>query len=420
MGTDAEDDGLAPTGRWGALAFRDFQLFWAHGLFQGLARNMRDFLTYYLVFDLTGNALDLGITGLFQGVPILAFGLLGGALADAVDRKKLLVYTQAANAAALAVTTALLFTDLVALWHLWALTSFSSAVNVLGRPAQRAFLPRLVPRSHIMNGITWFGALSQGTLMGGPLAAAALVAAVGFSWAFAVNAAILLVAVAATVAIRASGRQEGEPRRVSLGAVWEGARYLRKREVLFGSFLMDFGVMSFGFFRPLMPLMALEVYAVGAYGLGLLSAAPAAGSILGTLILLVIRDPQRKGVIIVLANFGYAAGLVAVGLLPWFAAGLLIFTFLGLMDVVSFTTRQALIQLAAPDRFRGRVGSFSSILAGLGNSAGAAEIGALAAVVGGPLAFIINGCVGLSVTGASTLGFRGIWRYDQRAEPVLD
>ncbi len=420
MATEREDASLAAPGRWGALAFRDFQLFWAHGLFQGLARNMRDALAYYLVFDLTGSKLDLGITGLFQGVPILVFGLLGGALADSVDRKRLLVYTQTANLAALAVLPALIFTERVELWHLWFLTSFWSAVNVLGRPAQRAFIPRLVPRSHIMNAITWFGALSQGTLFGGPLAAGLLVSTAGVGWAFVVNSGLLFIAVVATVAIRASGKQEGEPRRVSFGAIWEGARYLKTREVLLGSYLMDFGVMSFGFFRPLMPVLAFEVYMVGDVGWGALSAAPAAGSILGTLLLLVVRDPQRKGVVIVLANAGYAAGLVALGLSPWFLMGFAMLTFLGLMDVVSFTTRQALIQLAAPDRFRGRVGSFSSILAGLGNSAGAAEIGALAMVTGAPIAFIINGCVGLGITAGSTLKWKGVWRYDQRTEPVLD
>ncbi len=420
MAAEREDSSLAAPRRWGALAFRDFQLYWAHGLFQGIARNMRDALTYYMVFDLTGSTLDLGITGLFQGVPILVFGLLGGALADAVDRKRLLVYTQAANFAALAVVAALIFTDLVQLWHLWLLTSFSSAVNVLGRPAQRAFLPRLVPRSHIMNAITWFGALSQGTLFGGPLAAAFLVATVGIAWAFVANSCFLFIGMIATAAIRASGKQEGEPRKVSFSAIVEGARYTKTREVLLGSYLMDFGVMSFGFFRPLMPVLAFEVYHVGDVGWGLLSAAPAAGSILGTLLLLLLRDPQRKGVIIVFANAGYAAGLVALGLSPWFLMGLAMLTFLGLMDIISFTTRQALIQLVAPDQFRGRVGSFSSILAGLGNSGGAAEIGALAAVVGAPLALVINGCVGLGVTAGSGLKWKGVWRYDQRKEPAVD
>ena len=415
--SSAED---VPLGRWGALAIRDFQFFWAHGLLQGLARNMRDTLTYFLVYDLTGSAVDLGITGAFQAVPVLVLGLLGGAMADSMDRKRLLVYSQAANFAAMALLPVLIFTETVQVWHLWLLTSFWSGVNILGRPAQRAFLPRLVPRSHIMNGITWFGALSQGTLFGGPLLAGVLIAVVEVGWAFVVNAALLFFAIVATVAIRTSGKQIGEARKVSLAAIWEGARYLKTKEVLWGTFLMDFGVMSFGFFRPLMPLLAFEVYEVGDVGLGMLASAPAAGSILGTIILLRIRDPQRKGVVVVLSYVGYSLGLVAMGLSPWFLLGLVTLAFLGLMDVISFTVRQALIQLASPDQYRGRVGSFSSVLAALGNSAGAAEMGALAAFAGAPGAFIINGCIGMSITAGAGLKWRGIWRYDQRTEPPAE
>ena len=410
----------APLGRWGALAIRDFQFFWAHGVLQGLARNMRDTLTYFLVYDLTESAVNLGITGLFQAAPVLVLGLLGGAMADSMDRKRLLVYSQAANFVAMALLPVLIFTETVQVWHLWLLTSFWSGANILGRPAQRAFLPRLLPRSHIMNGITWFGALSQGTLFGGPLLAGVLIAVVDVGWAFVVNSAFLFFAIVATIAIRTSGEQIGEVRKVSLSAIREGARFLKTKEVLWGTFLMDFGVMSFGFFRPLMPLLAFEVYKVGDVGLGMLASAPAAGSILGTIILLRLGDPPRKGAMVVLSYVGYSLGLIVLGFSPWFLFALGALAFLGLMDIISFTARQALIQLVAPDQYRGRAGSFSSILAALGNSGGAAEMGGLAAIVGAPGAFIINGCIGMGITGVSGLKWKGIWRYDQRTEPAAD
>ena len=226
--------GDAPLGRWGALAIRDFRFFWAQGLLQGLARNMRELLIGFLVFDLSGSKLDLGITGIFMTLPVIVLGLLGGALADAVDRKRLLIYTHTANFAGMALLPVLIFTGTVQVWHLWLLASFWAGVSILGRPAERAFLPRLLPRSHVMNGITWFGALSQGTLFGGPLIGGVLIAVVGVGWAFAVNAAFLFLAIIATMAIRTSGVQVGEARRVSLAAIWEGARYLKTKEVLWG------------------------------------------------------------------------------------------------------------------------------------------------------------------------------------------
>ena len=234
MAAEREDAGAEAPGRWGALAFRDFRFFWAHGLLQNLARNMRETLVFYLVWDLTGSELDLGITAVFQAIPVLVLGLLGGALADAADRKKLLIYTQAANFAAMALLPVLIFTETVEVWHLWVLTTFWSGTNILGRPAQRAFLPRLLPRSHVMNGITWFGALSQGTLFGGPFLAGTLIAVVDVGWALVVNSAILFFAIVATIAIRTSGKQVGEQRKVSLAAIWEGARFLKTKEVALG------------------------------------------------------------------------------------------------------------------------------------------------------------------------------------------
>lgn len=414
----AED--AAPLSRWGALAFRDFRFYWAHGLLQGVARNMRDMLTFYLVYDLSGSALQLGITGLFQGAPIILFGLVGGALADALNRKTLLIVSQAANLVSMLALTALVFTGLVETWHLWIFASFWSAVNALGRPAQRAYLPRLVPRAYVMNAITWFGALSQGTLFAGPILGGLLIAFVGVGWAYAANSALLFFAIAATVAIRASGEQEGGARQPSLRSIWDGVLFLKSREVLLSSYLLDFGVMSFGFFRPLTPILALDVYEVGEVGLGALNAAPAAGSILGSVALLLMRDPPRKGIIIVLSYAAYALGLIWLGISPWFWLALAALVSLGLTDVLSFTAKQALIQLVAPDRFRGRAGSLSTITAGVGNSTGSAEMGGLAAVTGAPGALIINGFIGLGVTAVAALTWKGLWRYDQRKEPISD
>ena len=189
----ASAEEAAPSSRLGALAFRDFRFYWTHGLLQGIARNMRDMLTFYLVYDLSGSALQLGITGLFQGAPIILFGLVGGALADALNRKTLLIVSQAANLVSMLALTALVFTGLVESWHLWLFASFWSAANALGRPAQRAYLPRLVPRAHVMNAITWFGALSQGTLFAGPILGGLLIAFVGVGWAYAANSTLLFV-----------------------------------------------------------------------------------------------------------------------------------------------------------------------------------------------------------------------------------
>ena len=410
-GESPPDATSASVSSWGALAFSDFRYFWANGFFQGIGRSMRDTLTFLLVFQLSGSALALGITGVFQAVPAILFGLLGGAMADAMDRKKLLVYTQGANVAAGILLAFLVVADLVQVWHIWLFASFWTGVHILGRPAQRAYMPRLVPSSHLMNAITWFGALSQGTQIFGALAAGFIAAIMGVGWAFMVNAAILVIALFAILPIRASGQPEGGNQRVSFRAIWEGVRFVRLKEVLISSFVLDFGVMSVGFIRPILPILALDVYAVGVAGLGVMNAATAIGSVVGTLILLKIGNVERKGAVILLAYGFYSVGLLALGLSPWFLTALAALAVLGSMDVVAFTMKQSMIQLVAPDQFRGRASSLSSILSVLGNATGAVENGSMAALFGAPGAIVINSFVALGVTGVVGARWRGLWRY---------
>jgi MFS family permease len=398
--------------RWGALAYPDFRWFWAHGLLQGIARNMREMLTFLLVYQLSGSALQLGVTGLFQAIPSIIFGLIGGALADSVDRKKLLIYTQAANVASGGFLALLVLTDVVQVWHLWLFTSFWSAVSVLGRPAQRAYVPRLVPQSQVLNAITWHSSLSQGTLFAGPLAAGFIAALLGIGWAYAANAIVLLVAMLAVFGIRASGTPEGPPRKVSARTILEGIQFVRMQEVLLAAMVMDLGVMSVGFLRPILPILALDVYHVGEIGLGVLGAAPAIGAVAGSLVLLVVGDFKRKGAVIVLAYASYALAMIMLGLTPWIGLALVALAITGFMDVVAFTVKQAMIQIIAPDQFRGRAASLSSILSVTGNATGAMEMGTLAAAFGAPGALLINSGLALSMTGIVSLRWRSLWRHE--------
>lgn len=400
-----------PPSRWGALAYPDFRWFWSHALLQGIARNMREMLTFLLVYQLSGSALQLGVTGLFQAIPSFIFGLIGGALADSVDRKKLLLYTQAANVVSGAALAALVLSGNAAVWHLWLFTSFWSAVSVLGRPAQRAFIPKLVPQNQVLNAITWHSSLSQGTLLAGPLAAGFLAASLGIGWAYVGNGVVLFAGLLSVFGIRASGAPDGPPRKVSARTILEGIQFVRRQEVLFAAMFMDLGVMSVGFLRPLLPILALDVYNVGEIGLGVLGAAPAVGAVVGSFTLLVVGDFQRKGAVIVIAYASYALAMLMLGLTPWIALALVALAITGFMDVVAFTVKQAMIQIIAPDNFRGRAASLSSILSVTGNGAGAAEMGALAGAFGAPGALLINSALALGMTGLITLRWMSLWRH---------
>jgi MFS family permease len=416
--SEEADQRAEPVRPWGALSFRDFRFFWVYGLTGGISRSMREMLTFYYVYELSASAVQLGLTGLFSVTPTLLLGLYGGALADSLNRKTLLMLSQAANLAAAIVLTIIVFLDAVEVWHLWAGTAFWSATSILGRPAQRSYLPRLVPESHLVNAITWNTILSQGTLFVGPLVAGFLIWAVGIEYAYLTNAAVVFMGIGAIAAIRTSGAQEVSGRKASLRTIWEGVQFVRFQQVLLAEFLMDFGVMAVGAVRPIMPILAKDVYEVGPLGLGVLNSAPAVGAIVGAAIMLAVGDFRRKGVVVVLGFGGYALSVMLLGLSSWFltatvafALGLGALAMLGFMDVVSLTAKQSLLQIVAPDAFRGRASSLSSILSNLGNGTGAVEMGNMAAIIGAQPTLFVSGLIGMCIATAISLRWPALWRW---------
>ena len=155
------------------------------------------------------------------------------------------------------------------------------------------------------------------------------------------NTAILALALVAVAFIRAPGAPEGSPARASARTIVEGIQFVRKTPVLLSAMVIDTGVMSVGFVRPLLPILALDVYMVGEKGLGVMGSATAIGAILATVALLRVGNVQRKGAAIVLAYAVYACGLLLLGLAPWFLLALVALALLGFMDVLAFTIKQS-------------------------------------------------------------------------------
>lgn len=407
---------VGPEGRirpWGSLTFRDFRLLWIGGIFSGLARYMREMLNYFLIYEISGSAVQLGLTGVFQAIPVLTLGLLSGSIADRVDRKKLLIITHTVGLTAPFLLAFLIFADLVAVWHLWLLTSLSGAIAVVGGPAQRAYMARLVPRSHMMNAVTLLSVPTQGTLLVGPVLAGAIVDISGIGYAYLANGMLQVASLGALVLIATSGVPEGETgrRRVSVAAIVDGLRFTWQQKIIFAGFLIDYAAMAFGFYRILLPVLAKDVYGVGATGLGVLNAAPAIGAVIASILLLGIGDVRRKGVLLAMSGLAYAAFVALLGATPWFWLGLLATVGLGLTDMVSYTLRQALIQLVAPDNFRGRTAATSQMFSTLANSTGSLEIGVAAALLGPQMALVVGGGVSALLIVAISAKVKTLWQY---------
>ncbi len=409
LGRDPASESLAERLRlkpWASLGYRDYSLLWVSGLFAGTALQMRQIANLYQVYDISGSALQLGLTGLFQAIPLFTLGLFGGALADMMDRKKLLVITQLANLLLAIVLGVLTIAGVIQVWHIFAITSLTSAVNILGGPARMAFIPRLVPNSHLMNAVTFNIASNQSTFLFGPVLAGVLIDRVGMGNTYFANALLFIPSILTLFAIRTSGTPEGTRSNLSWRTLWGGADFIWKERIILALFLLDFGATIVGFYRPLLPIFAKDILHVGATGLGVLSAAPAVGSILGTGMLLLAGNVQRKGLLAIGVTLLFGISLGLFGASSWFLLSLLILGALGLADSISVIIRQTTIQILTPDHLRGRVASLLTIFAMGANSLGAMEAGFAASLLGAPGAMFLGSAVCVVIV----LGIGAAWR----------
>lgn len=186
-------------------------------------------------------------------------------------------------------------------------------------------------------------------------------------------------------------------RQIGWRSLIEGFEFLWHTRIILSLFLLDFFAVLFGFFRPILPIFAEEIYHVGARGLGMLYASPAIGAVIGSLLLLGCGDIKRKGAVAVIATLWFALSLGFLGLSQWYWMGLIAVGLLGVGDSVSVTMRRTVVQILAPDDMRGRATGFLTVFAQTTNATGAVIAGAGAALIGAPNA-ALAGCVLCTLT----------------------
>ena len=395
-----------------SLVFSDFRLLFIGGFFSGTANQMRQVFNLYLVYDLSGSALLVGFTGLFQVLPSLTLGLFAGALADVYDRRKILIAVNSISMTPPLGLGILLLTNNLEVWHIFAFTSLTSLINLMQGPARNSLIPKLVPRTHLMNAVTLNGSLQQATFFIGPFVGGFLIAGLGVGTTYIINATLLLPAILVLFFVGTSGKPDGGRRRVSLSLILDGMRFVLSIRILFGLYLTDFGLSCIGFFRPLFIILASDVYHVGPAGLGILNASPAVGAGLGFVTMLSMGEVQRKGALFLVAMIFFTLALVFLGLSPWFWMALIAGALLGYTDSISLVLRQTLTQLLSPDEYRGRATAFTRLFAQTGNAIGATEAGVAASIFGPGGALVMNGAIGVGIVLAVGLGWRGLWRYN--------
>lgn len=354
---------------------------------------------------------------LVQLVPLLLFTLGGGAIADAFDRRRVLVVTQVGLAATSLAFAVLSLQAAPSVPLLLAVAFVASAFSAIDWPARTSVTPRLVPAERLRAAIA-LGQLSyNGGSVIGPALAGVLIGTIGVAGAFAVDVATYAVSLTMLHRIRPLPPL-GDAGRPGLGAIREGLRFVRVRRLILSTFAIDFNAMVFGSPRTLYPVLALDVFGTGPLGLGLLTAAPAAGAFAAILLSGGVSRFRRirRGILLAVAAWGAAILLFGLST-SFFALALVFLAIAGAADVVSAVLRSSVVQMETPDELRGRVASVHILVVTSGPQIGDIEAALLASAIGAQLSVISGGL--LSLLGVIVVA-RAFPELDGHVAPVAD
>ena len=399
---------------WDALAFRDYRMLWLSGVAQMVTMQMRMLVSGVWLYEATGSGVQLGLLGVVQLVMQLPAILYGGALADQIDRKKLMAYTQLVSFAMIGAMTLLEAADSLRPWHIYAVTAVLSVASTLGSPSRSALTANVVPRSALMQAVALNTATFQVGAVAAPLAFAAAIKAFDgeYLYIFALTTLIALPSVALPLLIRISGIPQDRQQDGSvLSRMWDGFLYVKSHPILPGLYIMDIGVTIVSHYRQILPLFADKLFKGGAATVGILTAANSAGGIAGTFSVLFLTRYRAKGMLVVYATLLYTILLIAFGFTTALWLGVIILAGLGASDAVGMATRQTTVQLTTADNMRGRAVSFSSVSAMTANNLGTFEVGIMSDVIGADNTLILGGAIGIAVVLIVWATVRGIREY---------
>ena len=340
---------------------------------------------------LTGSTLAVAVLSAAQLVPILLFALGGGSVADAVDRRRLLLLTQLGSAAASGALAFLALQPTPPLAGILAVAFVAAWLSAVDQPARASAVPRLVPAERLPAAIALGQLNFQVASVVGPAVGGVLIATVGLAGAYAVDAASFLASILALLAIRPLQPLAGAMR-PGLAAIREGLRFALSRRVILSTFVIDLNAMIFGMPTSLFPILALEVFRVGPTGLGLLAAAPGAGAFLGAALSGWVGRVERTGSAVIWAVVVWGLAITAFGLVTFsFPLALGFLALAGAADVLSAVFRSTIVQLETPDQLRGRVTALHILVVTSGPRIGDLEAAAVAAVVGAQASVVSGG-----------------------------
>ena len=367
----------------------------------------------YQVYVETRSALLTGLLGAVELGPLILMALLGGALADRSDRRRLLLLDQIGLVAVATALCAVTVAGDPSIAVLFVLAGLLAGFGALQNVVRTAIVPNLVAREDMPAALAINFGLYQLTMVLGPGLGGLLISAAGVEAAYAVDAVSCLAMVGAVVALSPQLPQLAGERLSIRRSIGEGLRFVRRSPALLGSFAIDLSAMTFGMPRALFPVLAISVYDAGASGTGLLFASVSAGAVVAALTTRWLDHVRKLGLVTIAAVCVWGLAIAAVALVNslWAAAALLAVA--GAADSVSAVCRSVINQTVTPDALRGRMSSVFSLVVTSGPRLGAVEAGAMAALTSPRFSVLSGGIACVAAAGLVVLAFPALARYDK-------
>jgi MFS family permease len=373
---------------------RDYRFIWSGQAINAIGNQITRVTLPFQVFALTGSALAIAALTATQLVPIVLFALGGGSIADAVDRRRLLIVTQITLAACSLALALIAFGALGSsppLPAILAVAFVAGGFGAIDQPARSSSIPRLVPPARLPAAIALNQLNGQTAQVIGPAIGGLLIASVGVGGAYLVDVATFSASLLALASIRPLPPLPGAAR-PGLAAVREGLSFALRHRLILSTFVIDLNAMIFGMPAALFPILALDVFHVGPEGFGLIAAAPGFGAFLGALLSGWVGAVRGVGRAVIAAVAVWGAGIAAFGLVTFsFPLALAFLALAGAADVLSAVFRSTLIQLETPDQLRGRVTALHILVVTSGPRLGDLEAAMLASAVGAQASVVSGG-----------------------------
>jgi MFS family permease len=407
-----------------ALRHRNYRLIWiGQGIsFAGSMMQSAALLWHVSLLVPPGQkGLALGLVGLSRVVPIVVFSLISGVVADAVDRRRLMLVTQTAMALVAIALAVYAFRGGVAVWPLYALSALGASAGAFDGPARQSLVPTLVPREDLPNAISLNTIMFQVAAVLGPSIGGVVIATLGVPWAYALNALSFLAVIFALLAMRGVVEAPAHERsELSLAAAMDGLRFVFAQPLIRSTMLLDFFATFFSSATALLPIFAQDILKVGAQGYGWLYAAPSVGAMLAGAAMVRASDKiDHRGRVLLWAVALYGLATVVFGFSRVFWVTFLCLAVTGAADTVSMVLRNVIRQLATPDRMRGRMTSVNMIFFMGGPQLGELEAGLVAQAFSAPVSVVTGGIGCLIATAITAWRTPALRRYRRDAEPML-